>query len=150
MRSRHAGGPAFRRIDRVFRALSFPAAALVVFAGCSHAVQMSSDEIERSASHDARRAWQIDTRSNGRILAKRFSLTDSTLVVEALATNDLYGDPGRDAPFAIPRDDISNVSSIAMLPVWPFVLAAGAVGALWIAMGHVHTGHTSYAPPSSP
>lgn len=64
------------------------AALFLVATACSHTVTMPREKIDDAAGRDARYAYQIDTRLQDRYLVKRYSLTDSTLVIEQLAPID--------------------------------------------------------------
>lgn len=102
------------------------AAAFLVATACSHTVTMPREKIDGAAGRDAKYAYQIDTRSQDRYLVKRYSLTDSTLVIEQLAPIDKrYGDPGVRVPIELQRDTIAVVSTMRVERTGLLIFAGG-------------------------
>ena len=86
---------------------------LSFLAACTRTVEMPRTDIAAEAGREARRGWQIDTRSGERYLAKRYSLTDSTLVIEELAGADVfYGEHKGPGTIVIPLSDLAAVSRV--------------------------------------
>ncbi|HEX5132329.1 MAG TPA: hypothetical protein VFX92_07570 [Candidatus Krumholzibacteria bacterium] len=92
---------------------------------CTHAVKLPPEDIAQAAGRDAKRAWQIDTRSGDRYLAKRYSLTDSTLVIEQLAgLDEFYGERKTADSLTIARTSIASISRVAAGPGTAILIGA--------------------------
>lgn len=115
------------RCHTLHRSISLTTAAvLLVATACSHTVTMPREDIDGAAGRDAKYAYQIDTRSQERYLVKRYSLTDSTLVIEQLAPIDRrYGDPDVRVPIELERDTVAAVSTMRVERTGLLILVGG-------------------------
>lgn len=103
---------------------------------CSKAVYIPKSEA-RAQEYREPGAYRIKLEGWNEYYARRFSVTDSTVVIEELLeTDDRYKRMRHDMPIVIPIGEVESISRMETnVPVTAVMLVAGAVvigGLLWL------------------
>jgi hypothetical protein len=120
------------------RLVAWTTVLALVLGGCSRAAEIPREQV---TAEDYRKPGSYRIRLHGwnAYYARRFSMTDSTVVIEELLTWDDHFELMRDEmPIVIPLKDVENIS--VMKTNWLMtavaVVAIGAVAGLIEALGH--------------
>lgn len=113
--------------------------AALLITGCSRAVEIPRQQV---GAEEYRRVGSYKVRLHGwnEYNVRRFSMTDSTVVIEELlATDDHYKLKKHDMPIVVPLEDVEYIG--VMKTNWILTTAAlvgiGAVVAFFVALSQV-------------
>jgi hypothetical protein len=112
--------------DRVLRTLAVCLCSLIL-TGCSRAVEIPWEETT-DAEYRQPGSYRIRLKGWNEYYARRFSVTDSTVVIEELLeADDRYKLMKHEMPIVIPESEVTSISEMKTnWPVTAVLLAAGA------------------------
>jgi hypothetical protein len=105
------------------RALSILLVALTA-TGCSKAVEIPRADIDNPKYHEPA-SYRIRMKGWEEYLVKRFTVTDSTIVIEELMPSDeRYRFKRSSLPIEVPRDDVTSIAEIQAQEKTTFAVVA--------------------------